>query len=343
MGDGHDSQRLYQSYSSLAIRVRQLQTVPSAVVLDSSTDFIYARWAWQNTQASRHAASNEIEINVRLCSKTGRRLAKNSSSSRESMTSIMARLHLLLCSPYFSSWPLEVRFFKADIYRTWQSWVESANTFVPEHISFRTDFDDGALSEEGLPLQNALQKLDISGTSLTSYREKTRFLLDAGDRLDCGVCRGRLRLNDDLVVVCSSEACRCASHLLCLSSSFICSGDSSNGLVPVNGKCPGCGSIIEWHILMREMSLRIHSHLTWSFDDEDSPEEEQEVEEARVELSEYAGHRSPIDLLSSEDEDFEPSTSKPDLHVDYPWKHQSISNPSGKGKIDDWDDVDIVE
>ncbi|EFR01219.1 hypothetical protein MGYG_04223 [Nannizzia gypsea CBS 118893] len=309
----------------------------------SRTAALQFEWAWQNTQASRHATTDKIEINVRICPKTGRRLAKKSSNPRESMTSIMARLHVLLRSPYFSSWPLQVRFFKEDVHRTWKGWVDSANTFIPEHISFKTDFDDGALSREGLPLQIALQKLDVLGKSLGSYQEKARFLLDAGDRLNCGVCHDRLRLNDDLVVVCSSEACRCASHLLCLSSSFIQSEDSSNGLVPVNGRCPGCDATIDWHILMREMTLRIHNSRTRSFDDEDSLEEVQEDEDARDELSDDAGHQGPIDLLSSDDDDFGPSTFKPDLHINNQRRHESISNPPVKGKIDDWDDVDIVE
>ncbi|EZF35776.1 hypothetical protein H109_03386 [Trichophyton interdigitale MR816] len=306
----------------------------------SRTAALQFEWAWQNTQASRHATGDEIETKVRICSKTGKRLAKKSSNPRESMTSIMARLHVLLRSPYFSSWPLQVQFFNADIHRVWQGWVESASTFVPEHIGFKTDFNDGALSGEGLPHQNTLRKLDVSGKNLRPYREKTQFLLDAGDRLDCGVCRSRLRLNDDLVVVCSYEMCRCASHLLCLSSRFIQSEDSGNGLVPISGRCPGCDSTIEWHILMREMTLRIRSHRTGSFDNDDSLEEE---DEAGAELSEDARIQSPIDLLSSEDDDFGLSTSKYDLHVDYRRRHQSISNTPGKGKIDDWDDVDIVE
>ncbi|EZF73339.1 hypothetical protein H105_04805 [Trichophyton soudanense CBS 452.61] len=309
-------------------------------VLGNGTDRIYARWAWQNTQASRHAAGDEVETNVRICSKTGRRLAKKSSNPRETMTSTMARLHVLLRSPYFSSWPLQVRFFNADIHRVWRGWAESASTFVPEHISFKTDFDDGALSVEGLPLQNTLRKLDVSGKNLRSCREKTRFLLDAGDRLECGVCRSRLRLKDDLVVVCSSEMCRCTSHLLCLSSRFTQSEDSSNDLVPMSGRCPGCDSTIEWHILMREMTPRVRSHRTGSFDNDDSLEEE---DEAGVELCEDAGIQTLIDLLSSEDDDFGPSTSKYDLNVDYRRKHQPISNTPGKGEIDDWDDVDIVE
>ncbi|KAM5458399.1 Slx4p interacting protein [Microsporum audouinii] len=308
----------------------------------SRTGALQFEWAWQNTQASRHAAHNETDTNVRICSKTGRRIVKKSSSPRESLTRIMARLHLLLRSPYFSSWPLEVRFFKTDVHLVWQGWVESADTFVPGTISFKTDFDDGALSEDGLPLQTALQRLDVSGNSLKSYREKTQFLLDAGDRLYCGICHERLRLDDDLVVVCSCEACRCASHLLCLSSAFIQSEDQGNGLVPTSGRCPSCGSRIEWHILMREMTRRFRKHGAGLFHNhEDSPFEEEDPssqppvtsEESGGELPQHTGHQSPIDLLSTEDEDFGPSAIK----------HQAKApRPAVYRKVDDWDDVDIV-
>ncbi|KAF3479513.1 GIY-YIG catalytic domain-containing protein [Arthroderma uncinatum] len=338
----------------------------------SRTGALQFEWAWQNTQASRHAANSETETNVRICSKTGKRMARKSSNPRESLTSVVARLHLLLRSPYFSSWPLEVRFFKADVHRVWQGWTEAADTFVPGHIRFTTDFDDdGASGEEGRPLQNALQRLDISGTSLKSYKEKTQFILEAGERIDCGICHDRLRLSDDLIVICSCEACRCASHLLCLSSSFMESESTSNGFIPVNGRCPSCRSSIEWHVLMKEMTHRVRSHGTRSVHDDNSDAEDEEgdnpnqpqtiEEESGGELSEDVAHPSPIDLLSSsDDEDFGPSTvkfpaktSRPTRepgenslltsYTNHPRKHPDMSISLKNGKPDEWDDIDIVE
>ncbi|KAK2868100.1 hypothetical protein FQN49_003162 [Arthroderma sp. PD_2] len=337
----------------------------------SRTGALQFEWAWQNTKASRHAVINETESNVRICSKTGKRTVKKASNPRESLTSAMARLHLLLRSPYFSSWPLEVRFFKADVHRVWQGWTESADTFVPENIRVTTDFDDGASSEEGQPLQNALQRLDISGASLKAYREKTQFILDAGERLDCGICRDRLRLNDDLIVICSCESCRCPFHLLCLSSAFAESDTAGNGFVPTTGECPSCRSSIKWHILMKEMTHRLRNHGKRPFQDEDLDEEEEEgdnpnqpliIEEEPIEdAPEDIGHQSPIDLLSSsDDDDFGSSAfkrqakpSKPARNpgentllassTDYPGKRLAIPVPLDKRQVDDWDDIDIVE
>lgn len=100
-----------------------------------------------------------------------------------------------------------------------------------------------------------LKDLDIGYSSLKDYVEKCEFLFAEGERIDCGVCRDRLDPENELAVVCSQESCRCASHILCLSTRFL-TEEKSSKMVPTSGTCPTCMSKLNWPTLMKEVSLR---------------------------------------------------------------------------------------
>ncbi|KKZ68831.1 hypothetical protein EMCG_00002 [[Emmonsia] crescens] len=215
-------------------------------------------WAWQNTQGSRHAEIDKSG-NQKLA-RTGKEI-KRAGKPCTSLTNILANLHLLLRSSYFSEWPLEVRFSSADVYGVWQLWSQRTDGLLDDGIKVVTAFDSDKVCDidrdKSLGRAGNVEALDVSYDALKEYVEKSQFLLEAGEQIDCGVCKQRLNLQHDMIAVCSHNLCRCASHLLCLSSHFLEATGFDGKLVPREGTCPACHKKLEWPILMKEITLRL--------------------------------------------------------------------------------------
>src|SRR2546421_513401 len=97
------------------------------------------RWAWQNIGESRHAELAKSSITqLSTIPRTGCEKTRSGRSSVV-LTATMAHLHLLLRSVYFSVWPLEVRFFSADVYRVCEAWCERASGLLPDGIEVVVD------------------------------------------------------------------------------------------------------------------------------------------------------------------------------------------------------------
>lgn len=230
---------------------------------------ILPRWAWQNAGDSRHIEPDEHETahaaGIRIDPRTGREKPRGRRRrSARSLTSRLADLHLLLRSTYFASWPLKVRFLSEDVYRVWQAWSERVDGLLPDHIEVVLDTTAAALQDTTTTARQQInndggsrvQHLDIGYGGMKDYLEKSLFLLDDSERIYCGVCKERLSVNDDLIVVCSETGCRCASHLVCLSTKFLEEAKVPNQLVPTDGSCPACKRTVKWPLLMKELSLR---------------------------------------------------------------------------------------
>lgn len=121
-------------------------------------------------------------------------------------------------------------------------------------MEFNANFANGFAPHVG---SGSIDGIDTSYDRLLGYSEKSQFLLDDGENMDCGVCKAKLDLEDDLIVVCPTEVCRCAFHILCLSSIFLQQDSPSPQLIPREGICPGCQCDIEWSVMIKEMTLRI--------------------------------------------------------------------------------------
>lgn len=221
------------------------------------------RWAWQHTDDSRHArlgqiTADEVTAASRVTIDAGAGKAKpRRRRTRRSMKAHLEDLHVLLRSTYFSSWPLGVRFFSADVYRQWKTWCDRVDESLPSHIQIILDGDCDVLHNQ----TDENDKVGSVHNILTRYTkiddclEKAAFLLDDPTDLHCKVCQGQVIPKEELVVVCPQAACHCISHMSCLSAKFLAAAEPDR-FVPLHGTCPACKKMIKWPVIMQELTLR---------------------------------------------------------------------------------------
>jgi structure-specific endonuclease subunit SLX1 len=193
------------------------------------------------------------------------RMQSGPARPKASLTDKISNLHLLLRVSYFSSWPLNVRFFTEDVYRVWQGWCESVDAQLLSKIKVIPDFGLATEAANGLKgagavpsLPERLKRLEISYEPLKSYVEKSKFILEADDEVFCGICKSMLDLETDSIIICSEGECRSASHMTCLASRFLKESNTTSAFVPIEGLCPACRSRLQWATLVKEMMLRMY-------------------------------------------------------------------------------------
>ncbi|KAJ5179307.1 hypothetical protein N7492_002517 [Penicillium capsulatum] len=212
-------------------------------------------WAWQHTDHTRHVDSDdEAELQSRANSSKAKPAKPRARTSRRSLAAHLADLHALLRSPSFSSWPLRVRFFCADVYRVWRVWNDRVDVSIPAD---KTILDGDCPKREGQdPAVGDINKLAVDYAPLEDYLEKSMFILEDAEDIRCAICTGRVAPHTEQVVVCSQAPCRAASHLLCLSATFLDAEGDPSSLVPKRGMCPTCKKTVQWPTMMRELTLR---------------------------------------------------------------------------------------
>lgn len=230
-------------------------------------------WAWQNTHLTRHIPNNErisfATTRTKTSPKTGR-TRRRPGRPKTSLTDKLSNLHLLLRVPYFSKWPLELRFFSDDVYTFWQTWCQRVDAQISPQIKVWCDeaeHDHDPFGQSESEPTHKRWKLDMIGkggvngidptyASLRPVLEKGQLLLDDDEELACCLCKQHLNPKLDLVTICPQPNCQSLHHMICLSSHFL-KPDRSSSIVPVRGHCPGCQVDLSWAELMKEMTLRI--------------------------------------------------------------------------------------
>lgn len=177
------------------------------------------------------------------------------------MTAHLEDLHSLLRSTYFFSWPLRVRFFRADVYRVWRVWNDRVDARLPPNIKIILDGDNlatvpNAKQTNELEAAGCINNLSVDYIRLEDYLEKSMFMLEDPDDLQCTVCKGSVSPDTEQIVVCPHPDCRGTSHLLCLSTKFLDATSEPDLLVPAQGTCPSCEKVVQWPTMMRELSFR---------------------------------------------------------------------------------------
>ncbi|KAJ5665244.1 Structure-specific endonuclease subunit slx1 [Penicillium maclennaniae] len=214
-------------------------------------------WAWQHPERTRHIELDEDDLlsfqsRFTVCRQTGKTARRT--TRRRSLTAHLEDLHFLLRSAYFSNWPLRVRFFRADVYRVWKVWNERVETSLPPSKVILDG--DCPKQGDGVEAVGSVRQLPADYAKLEAYLEKSTFILGDTHDLHCAVCKRPGNPNTQQIVVCPRAPCRGTSHLLCLSAQFLETTEDAGMLVPTQGACPTCKEVIQWPIMMQELSFR---------------------------------------------------------------------------------------
>jgi structure-specific endonuclease subunit SLX1 len=232
-------------------------------------------WALTNPHLSRHIdnskrisfAVTKVKTNART-GKTRRKPTRPSSSLLDKLSN----LHILLRAPYFSQWPLEVRFFSDDVYRSWLSWCERVDEQLHPSIHVSLDLPQQTPTDPELDditsgqRPNKRRKADLIGRGgitgidpsyapLRDVLEKGRFMQGEDDTTTCGVCNSSLNFRTDLFTICTAANCTSVSHVRCLTKHFLRSAPKDQ-VLPKSGQCPSCQKDLLWLELMKDLSLR---------------------------------------------------------------------------------------
>jgi structure-specific endonuclease subunit SLX1 len=238
----------------------------------SNTAALQFEWAWQNPDLTRHILSDErisfATARTEASSRTGQ-MPNRPGRPQTSLIDKLSNLHLLLRVPYFSRWPLEVRFFNKDVFRTWQTWVERVDQNIRSGIKVFLDLPRSPNNLHEVTSTQPLSKrrkfnmignggvegVDPTYTRLQDVLDKSKFILDDDEDLACEICREPLSIDTDIFTICPHNNCRSLSHVTCLSKNFL-QQEQSAELLPVSGNCPTCKINTSWSDLMCQVSLR---------------------------------------------------------------------------------------
>ncbi|KAJ5958142.1 uncharacterized protein N7479_005292 [Penicillium vulpinum] len=317
-------------------------------------------WAWQHPERSRHLDSEDDldprpRAKANANAKTGKPKPKPRARTRRSLIAHLEDFNSLLRSTYFSSWPLRVRFFCRDVYRVWRAWNDRVDGHLPDNIKVILDGDNlatvpDAKQDNELAPVGSINNLTIDYTRLEDYLEKSMFMLEDPEDLQCTVCQASISPDEEQIVVCPHPNCRGTSHLLCLSTKFLDATNEPDLLVPTQGTCPLCSNTVQWVKMMRELSLR-------NIAEKEARavlKRERETSSAAMEAS--SGPRSssiePRSLLEEPTQDdlgpnwFEGVDIESDSDFESRQKHRSTQPPSKLEIViedSDWDDAELIE
>ncbi|KAI6717284.1 GIY-YIG catalytic domain containing protein [Diplocarpon mali] len=249
-------------------------------------------WAWQNPHITLHIPSSS-----RIQHATQRKRSGHPKRPRHTVSSLLSNLHLLLRVPSFTHWPLSLRFFSADVYKTWQKCCKIAAAPFPDRITIITDFPplDPISSGEGgesdkrprtkkrttdalcgiSDASHGIGALDVAYEEIKAYVGKGKNIVDFEREGSCAVCKEELQHDGGVYAICSAPGCEAVSHLTCLSAHFLNDPSTSAStspaptanpgsedaaadvLLPHKGTCPRCTTELHWIDMVKELSLRM--------------------------------------------------------------------------------------
>ncbi|KAJ6107563.1 Structure-specific endonuclease subunit slx1 [Penicillium sp. IBT 18751x] len=209
-------------------------------------------WAWQHPERTRHIELDEDDLpsshsKFTVCRQTGKTVRRT--TRRRSLTAHLEDLHFLLRSAYFSNWPLRVRFFRTDVYRIWKVWNERVETSLPPSKVIL----DGDCPKQG---DGGKQWAAFASCRRTTHNLKhtwknPRLFLKTQMIYTVQYVRGQAtpihskwwfvqeRLAEARVIY-----------------YFLETTEDAGMLVPTQGACPTCKKVIQWPLMMQELSFR---------------------------------------------------------------------------------------
>ncbi|KAK0720158.1 hypothetical protein B0H67DRAFT_575200 [Lasiosphaeris hirsuta] len=238
-------------------------------------------WALTNPHMSLHIPSSS-----RLTVSNGSKANGRPRRPSKSLISILSNLHLLLCVPSFSRWPLKLHFFAPDIFTAWQKWCATANEPLRATLSVVTDFERTASSsteaatggkggkgisstisdseeegeEQGEQLEPwGIHALPLDYMPIKEHVVKGQGVFDFEREGDCIVCRKRIDSGVGLHALCTNGDCEGVGHVSCWGRHFLPAHEVTHDshIIPIEGRCPKCGGQIQWVDMMKELTLRL--------------------------------------------------------------------------------------
>jgi structure-specific endonuclease subunit SLX1 len=214
-------------------------------------------WAWQNTHATRHIDFKERTAGIAAAQKAGKRYRPPMS-----LEARLKNLHRLLGVKSFRRWPLHIRFFASDVFELWEKYTRGGLPelgkhhlvqLTPARIEPTTSFPKAGEPEFKVPA--LIQEIPVAYQDCKAYIESSNVALDKGS-VRCGVCKRKAEKTSTLLLVCPIEGCLTISHVGCLASVFLREEGAQVAIIPTQGHCPGCRTLLQWSRLVKELSLR---------------------------------------------------------------------------------------
>ena len=119
---------------------------------------------------------------------------------------------------------------------------------VDSDVEENSDTDD--VTEGYKPL---IERLSAKVETKTTVQE----ISESPESAVCYLCKSSIMNEKSLA--CPSNCCKMTSHLTCLAQHFL-SSDTSFQLLPVEGSCPSCDSLLLWGELI-QISQGFHQYL----------------------------------------------------------------------------------
>ncbi|KAI0007331.1 GIY-YIG catalytic domain-containing protein [Xylariaceae sp. FL0662B] len=219
-------------------------------------------WALANSHKSLHIPSSS-----RITLATQKKRNGQPKRPRQSMTSILSNLHLLLRVPSFARWPLKLHFFVPEVYDAWKAWCDTANEsirgtiqistdFGPSGVSTRRDIENTPASGESSDGDWGIHALPLDYAPMKEYVAKTQSIYEFEREGDCVVCGEHLPPGQGLYATCPNTGCEGTGHVSCWARHML-GNEAGEHIIPISGRCPKCEGEVVWGDLMREMSLRV--------------------------------------------------------------------------------------
>ena len=234
-------------------------------------------WAWQNTHLTKKVASGERTTERKTTRKTSRAGREYRRPVRPplSLDGGLTNLHLLLRSPSFARWPLQLRVFCDDVDRKWQKKCDqnAAKLRVGLKVIRDVPVEAEAEAESGgeAPPPSAqgranggLSDMEIGGVAglaigyadVKPHLEKSLALFKDGGANRCSICSQDIGSEKTTALICSVADCSAMMHMNCLAANWLAREIPSDALIPTEGPCPECLEELQWIALIREMTLR---------------------------------------------------------------------------------------
>ncbi|KAF4627757.1 hypothetical protein G7Y89_g10394 [Cudoniella acicularis] len=296
-------------------------------------------WAWQNPHITVH-----ITLEDRIQHATQKKRSGHPKRPRHSVTSLLSNLHVLLRSPSFARWPLELRFFSQDVHRAWLKWTKAASESIRESIPVIEDVplsESGASGDEkiGSPARkkrkngHGIAALPIDYAAQKPYVEKAKEIVDFEREGKCEICHTELEHEHDagLYTICPNTGCESVTHLTCLAKHFL-KGDE-NAMVPIKGECPNCKVELLWVDIVKELTLRIRGQ----------KEVQRLLKVKRTRKTKAGTSSQPVIDSSETEEDSDVEILDPDIDEQERVLEDIVTNKGTTNTRDMWDNIDETE